>query len=433
MSLPPPAFSEENIKKPIAYVLDDDGAISALVARMLGTLGYVAFPFSDPSIFLTRLKSVDAYERPGTIVLDLALGRTDAVVVLDQLKALSYRGWVMLISGHDQRTLLEVQKMGTTRGLAMLPWLKKPFRLDELKANVSARASRAPRSADTSTPVLSAMSLERAISSNALDVCYRPVFDLESMTVCAAQATLYAHDPSIGLVPLTSASLAPSSALQHPLARYLLRQVMKDWKTLFCDLKTPLKLIVSVPLTVIASATFFPLIRELLPAQARWPSLIMDAVDCNTFSADRSINEISALLRLYQIGLMASDIGGIHASIVTSEKASFVGCKLSSQLLADCVADERRKAWLCSTIELVHQSGLFVCAADVTSRDQLQALVGVECDMAQGDYLGKPVSSSAFVTSHFGQEQSSLMIGADDPAASDPFAWPVASGPGQAA
>ena len=80
---------------------------------------------------------------PEIIVLDLALGKSDAVDVMRHLVELKFEGKILLISGRDESTLSKIHGIGERHGLSMLPSLRKPFRADELtrKAHPSTRAT----------------------------------------------------------------------------------------------------------------------------------------------------------------------------------------------------------------------------------------------------------------------------------------------------
>src|SRR5690348_13443590 len=92
-------------RRPLTFVLDDDAAVANVVSKQLAMLGMEAWQFSNPAKFFTSLKVA----RPRLIVLDLGLGGSDAVEVLQQLDALKFQGRILLISGRDQRTLDEIE------------------------------------------------------------------------------------------------------------------------------------------------------------------------------------------------------------------------------------------------------------------------------------------------------------------------------------
>src|SRR5258708_3635612 len=100
-----------------AYVLDDEAQVGTIVSKLLAGNGYAPQQFSEAMPFLVETKA----NPPELIVLDLALGQTDAVEVMRHLAAQKYRGKVLLISGRDETVLAEMEKIGQRHGLMMLP------------------------------------------------------------------------------------------------------------------------------------------------------------------------------------------------------------------------------------------------------------------------------------------------------------------------
>ena len=107
----------------LAFVLDDDARLGVALCKMLAGLGIDARSFVDAAAFLSELEAGN----PDLVFLDLALGQSDAIDVIRQLEARKFKGRVMLISGRDIATLLEVERIGKDHGLSMLPPLPKPF------------------------------------------------------------------------------------------------------------------------------------------------------------------------------------------------------------------------------------------------------------------------------------------------------------------
>jgi FixJ family two-component response regulator len=129
------------------YVLDDDARVRSSVVCILADGGYQPVEFSEAAPMLEQLKLVV----PEIIVLDLALGKSDAVDVMRHLVDLKFAGKILLISGRDEITLNEIQGIGERHGLSMLPSLRKPFRAVELTSRLSSRTV-AVDQAPTRTP-----------------------------------------------------------------------------------------------------------------------------------------------------------------------------------------------------------------------------------------------------------------------------------------
>jgi DNA-binding response OmpR family regulator len=126
----PAEFNPYDVR--LAFVLDDEARLGIALCKMLATIGISARSFVATPEFLAALER----DQPDLIFLDLALGQSDAIDVIRQLEERKFTGRIMLISGRDTRTLLEVERIGRSHGLHMLPSLPKPFRMADVKDNL---------------------------------------------------------------------------------------------------------------------------------------------------------------------------------------------------------------------------------------------------------------------------------------------------------
>jgi FixJ family two-component response regulator len=114
----------------LAFVLDDEARLGIALRNVLAGIGIEARQFVDPATFLSELET----SNPDLILLDLALGQSDAIEVIHQLEDRNFKGRVILISGRDIETLLKVEQVGKAHGLSMLPSLPKPFRTADIRS-----------------------------------------------------------------------------------------------------------------------------------------------------------------------------------------------------------------------------------------------------------------------------------------------------------
>jgi EAL domain-containing protein (putative c-di-GMP-specific phosphodiesterase class I)/CheY-like chemotaxis protein len=412
---------------PVAYVIDDDAAVAALVGRMLRAVGYAAIDFTDPFLGLKQLKTANIYVVPKLIVLDLSLGKFDAVSALDELLKLRFLGKILLISGKDESTLLDVQMMGMSRGLSMLPPLKKPFRLDDLKKCLSAEAKSLAPSSDGPSVDTVVAAIEGAIANGKLAPWYKSRFDLKTMSKTDASVELYENHPTNGFQSLGDMILPPDNALNHPFSRILLRGLMRDWKQHFSGLPKPLRLSAKLPLSVVTTPGFLALARETIAAHPGFPGLIVEVGDWKHFNNDRGVREVAAQLKLYGILLAVDDLGAVYASITEGSKFSFAELALHSKQVAGCGQNQAKKQLCQNAIYLAHTVGATVCADGVTDRQDLETLLQLKCDVVQGPLIGKPQAADELRRSLLGVPSTpAKMAGADgDPAAK--FDWPGAA------
>jgi EAL domain-containing protein (putative c-di-GMP-specific phosphodiesterase class I)/ActR/RegA family two-component response regulator len=427
MPLAPVALKRDDANSPIAYVLDDDRQVSILISRMLRVAGFVAVPFIEPGDCLRQLKAADAYSIPTVFVLDLSLGKSDGIDVLDCLKVLKYKGRVLLISGKDASALLEIERMGASRGLEMLPSLRKPFEVDELigRLKIESGPAKLPSTGPTVSP--SADALKRAVSSGSVVLRYQARIDFKSQLICGAEVLMYEQHPSGNLLPLSSSFEPSNASIYHPLSRSVIRTLKEECIQHLPTLGRPFRLYVTLPLAVVATPGFISLVREHLAPHPQFQGVVLQVNDWSHFNNARIVGELSARLKLYNIGLSIDDIGALYSSITKSQAFPFDEFKLTTDFVSNCALNESKKQVCADVINLAHSVGAKVCAHGVMNRDELKTLIGIKCDTGQGYLFGEPLRLEAFKTKHLGlpaSQQRNATPNANDDMES--LAWPAA-------
>jgi two-component system, cell cycle response regulator len=112
-----------------AFVLGDELRIAVMIGKVLEAGGLAPRTFTTVQEFLTALKG----DAPELLVVDLSLGESNVVEIIHRLEACGYRGKLLLISGRDETTLLEIAQISANHGLSTLLPLKKPFRPTDVR------------------------------------------------------------------------------------------------------------------------------------------------------------------------------------------------------------------------------------------------------------------------------------------------------------
>jgi EAL domain-containing protein (putative c-di-GMP-specific phosphodiesterase class I)/FixJ family two-component response regulator len=378
----------------VVYVLDDDARVRSSIVCILAHGGYQPVEFSEPAPMLEQLKLVV----PEIIVLDLALGKSDAVDVMRHLVDLKFAGKILLISGRDEITLHEIQGIGERHGLSMLPSLCKPFRAGELTSRLSSRTVAADRAPTTRTPDEKiTVDLLTAIDSGWLEMWYQPKIDLQSFAACGAEALLRARHPVHGI--LTPAALIPPAGdiLHQTLAKFIIRRTMQDWR-FFAGCGMPLKLAINLPVSVINAPDFISGLREQLPTDTRFPGLIIEVTEDEVIRDLQWIQEVSTQLKLYDVEISIDDFGTAHSSLSRLLELPCVELKLDRSFVANCAFEPLKYAVCQTVVDLAHRVGSRVCAEGVEKVEDLMAVIRMGCDMAQGYIFAKAMPPGAFAT-----------------------------------
>jgi len=422
-----------------AFVLDDEPQIAALVGKVLAACDIVPRQFTAPEPFLAELKA----SPPELVVLDLALGQSDAVEIIRHLEILKYKGEVLLISGRDEATLIEIAQIGERHGLAMLPPLRKPFRAADLKQRLSVRHddnrlgdTRAgdarhggARSGDTRSTIAEhrpngaasnaiKVQLVEALRNHWLEVWYQPKIDLKSLAVCGAEALVRARHPIHGVI--TPANLLPPAGhpAYEPLSKFVIGQAVADWAG-FVDQGLRLRLAVNVPVSVIHTANFIAMVRSFLPTDPSFPGLTIEITEDEVIRDPQWTREVASQLTLYNVGISIDDFGSAYASLSRLNDLPVIEIKIDRSFVAGCASD-RIKHGLCQTVvDLAHRFGATACAEGVEAPEDLRELIKMNCDTAQGYLFAEPMPAgklAATLIARSGQlMQSRIERALDDP------------------
>jgi EAL domain-containing protein (putative c-di-GMP-specific phosphodiesterase class I)/ActR/RegA family two-component response regulator len=401
----------------LAYVLDDEIQVGNLVCRVLAACGYKPVQFTSPPPFAAELR----IRPPDLVVLDLALGQSDAVEVIRALEVLKYKGKVLLISGREESTLIEVTQIGERHGLTMLQPLRKPFRVDNLKERLTQRPNESkpvPKHAPgIGAPVREpALHLCDALRNDWLELWYQPKIDLKSLSVCGAEALVRARHPRYGIVEPVDLLPPAGDPTFHPLSGFVLKRAFADWNH-FTRQGVPLRLAVNMPVSVIHAPDFIATTRRLLPTDPRFPGLIVEVTEDEVIRDPEWVREVATQLKLYNIVLSIDDFGSAYASLSRLQELPFVEVKIDRTFVADC-ADNGIKHGLCQTVvDLAHRFGATVCAEGVEKIEDLRALIAMGCDTAQGYLFARPTPANQLLQMIAKSDESSIRL--HDPLSSD--------------
>lgn len=389
-----------------AYILDDEPGVRAFVCRLLVASGFKPVEFAEAKPMLASLKA----NPPELLVLDLALGHSDAVEVMRHLKTLNYKGGVLLISGRDEITLAEIEQIGKSHGLSMLPSLRKPFRLADFKLRLASPVavdSALPRTNNNSAKVV-AIDPEEALRNHWLQLWYQPKIDLKSLSVCGAEGLLRANHPEHGLVYPQNLLPPSGDPLYRALTRFVIQQALADWQY-FSDQGKALKLAVNVPVSVMQGADFIPILRQCLPKDDRFPGLIFEITEDEVVQDPEWIREIATQLKIYGVRLSIDDFGSAYSSLSRLRDLPCVELKLDRSFVAGCSTDGSKQSLCAAGIALAHAFGISVCAEGVENTQDLRALMDMGCDAAQGFLFAKAMDPVSFANMLLTQEKQAVL------------------------
>ena len=376
----PAPFIREPIRS--AFIVEDDPRVSVFLADVVTSEGFVSRQFSQ----LPDVEAALTQQRPEIIILDLSLHGSDAVETIRSLAAARFKGKVLLVSGHDQSTIDEVGEIGSRHGLAMLPSLHKPFKMQDLKDKLD--QVMVPKAVD-------AIDFETALQNNWLELWYQPKIDLSSMLICGAEALLRLRHPERGVLLPSEFLPPPGDPLFQPLTDFVVRRALADWSVLAANQITN-RLAINVPASVLQNPDFVANVRRHLPASETFPGLIVEITEDEAINDLELAREVAIQLKLYNIHIAIDDFGAGYSSLARLQELPFAELKLDRSFVSGCAIDDRKQLMCRNVVELAHRSNILAVAEGVETASDLAVLTRLGFDIAQGFIFAKAMERADF-------------------------------------
>jgi diguanylate cyclase (GGDEF)-like protein len=237
--------------------------------------------------------------------------------------------------------------------------------------------------------------LKRAIADNELVLHYQPIHDLRSGRVVAVEALVRWQHPTRGLIgPLEFVPIAESSRLIGALGEWVLRTACAE--------------AASWPSGVEIAVNLSP--KQVEPGL---PELVSDVLAQSRLRSDRLTLEVTEgiamtdapetlqiIEQLHDMGvhLAIDDFGTGYSSLARLRKLPVDHLKIDRSFVEALDTDAGNAALISAVVALCRGAELIAVAEGVETQDQLDRLVELGCDRAQGYFLGRPVDAATIAT-----------------------------------
>ncbi len=367
------------------FIIDDDKPLAEVFHQVLERRGLSTRTFGGRQ----ALEEVPPGQWAPIMILDLSLGESDAIEVIQMLAGHHYAGTVALMSGRGEERLNQVQKIALRRGLTMLPPLAKPIRSDQI--------DRIVRHAATIEREDPPYDLAYALDADLVEFWYQPKVDLKSGATVGLEALARVRHPTAGVLsPADFLPTRPCTALDR-LAERTITAACRDWSQMHAHgIDVPVS--INASMSSLSSLEVIPLIRATAPNQlAAWPGLTIEITEAELIRDVDAAFELAVRLGLYKVDLAIDDFGKGFSSLSQVNALPFAEIKIDKDFVSGVHADAKRGAICEMTIALGHRFGRTITAEGIESTTDLDWLRQRNCDVGQGYYFGRPEPLSAII------------------------------------
>ena len=379
-------------------ILDDDVFILKLLTRMLKGQGFKSVESCDNGS--EALKKIDKIDTcPDLILLDLNMPDMDGIEFVRYLVDRQYDGSLILISGEDERMLKTAEKLVQAHKIPMLGYLHKPVGSDKLLEIIRKWAPSSLINAQQSKKkIYSEKEIESAILNHELVNYYQPKVVVATGEVISVETLVRWHHPVDGLVfPDQFIGVAEQNGLINDLTCLVLTDALIQAK-IWQQSGHALRVAINVSMDNLASLDFQDLVVDLVKQNGLSPQeIILEVTESQLMGADARVPlEILTRLRLKRFHLSIDDFGTGHSSLAQLRDIPFDELKIDQGFVHRAWTDETLRAIYDASLSVAKQLGMEVVAEGVEDQDDWRLLRQTDCDLAQGNFISKPMLPGDF-------------------------------------
>jgi diguanylate cyclase (GGDEF)-like protein len=236
--------------------------------------------------------------------------------------------------------------------------------------------------------------LRQAIEQDQLTLFYQPQVDCRTGELVGVEALLrWQHSEQGWIPPDRFVPLAEHTGLIGPLTRWVLERALRQCRA-WLDEGRGVRTAINLSAHDLQDANLPAVIEELLAANGVPGHFLRVEVTEGTLMADAA-RAVEVLARLRSLGLQVAidDFGTGYSSLTYLSRLPVDELKIDRSFLQGISAGGSNAAIVRSTIGLGHELGLRVVAEGVEDQATWEQLQQFQCDIGQGYWLGRPVST----------------------------------------
>ena len=353
---------------------------------------------ANPREALQLLKT--ATDPVDVIVTELQFAGIDGLELIRHIGAARACPSVIIATALERAIVACVEAMSAAYGVNLLGAIEKPVttrRLSELLAQhgPAARASQRPAADRLSfTPD----EIVEGLENGEFEPFFQPKIDLKTWRVVGIEALARWRHPQQGVV-LPDAFLKPleEAGKIHMLLRSILRQGTGFARGLR-EVGHETVLGVNLSYESLTDVTLAEQICTVVASQNVDPvDVILEITESAATTDAGPALENLARLRMKGFGLSIDDYGRGVSSIEKLARIPFAEMKIDQALLIRAGRHASARVVFESSLDMGHRLDMHAVAEGVETQADWELLQEMQCDMAQGDYIAKPMSRASYM------------------------------------
>lgn len=249
--------------------------------------------------------------------------------------------------------------------------------------------------------------LEEALISGQVTVLFQPKYDLKQERICGAEALARWTHPEKGPVsPAVFVPILEQEGLMEAFTLFVIRKTLdevKRWNIFSKEMTCS----INISAALLTKPDFVERALAIISNSKVHPKHII--IELTETAALQSLDQAaSALDRFKKLGakLSIDDYGTGQSTLSYLKSFAADEIKIDQMFVAAMAGDKASHIMVRSTIEMANAMGMKVVAEGVEDENTMNILRDMGCDVIQGWFIGKPMSSREFVDNWCGIDDS---------------------------
>ena len=395
-------ISEKDPQSCKIFIVDDDEQQANLMRAMAETVQLKTQLFTNSIDFLnTTITAND------TVVLDLQMPDKDGIEIMRELAAQNINPNFILVSGFDERVLHSAKQLAESKNLNVVSTLSKPIKAKEFIALLSNTYEKCMDKHNqdlistlsaNNTEQITIEELKLAIRKHQFIIHLQPLVSLNNKEIQSAEILLRWQHPTIGLIlPDQFIPLAEDHKLMNLLTEETLRLAINEYHKLTTS-GINIKISINLSAQNITDLSMPEKLEALIKNNQIEPdSIVLEVTESALMNETSESLDILNRLRMKGFSLSIDDFGTGYSSLVKLYQAPFSELKIDQHFIMHMEADPDAAAVVRICILLARELKMHTVAEGVETEDIWNQLKKLGCDIAQGSFIAKPMTTEDFI------------------------------------
>ncbi|MCW7482868.1 EAL domain-containing response regulator [Leptospira kanakyensis] len=381
-------------------VIEDDDFQREIIVDILGRLG--AMKVTEARTGTEALNYLND-EKPNSIdiiLCDLNMPEMDGMEFLRHIGNSHSSIATIIMSALDGALIDSVRKMASAYGTYLLGAIEKPITPANLETLFSLFKSRdvKQRKELNQGSLFTLGDILEGLTNGDFVPFFQPKIQLSSGRLIGAEALARWVHPERGVIaPYAFIDLLEKSGNIDILTFIMLEESAKACKLIHAQ-GHKISISVNLSLTSLADTKLADKITRVVSESGLDPKyIILEITETAAMTEMAPALENLARLRMKGFGLSIDDYGTGYSSMQQIARIAFTELKIDQSFVREMTTSNVSKVLINSSIEMATKLQIKCTAEGIETKNDLEQLKGMNCDLGQGYYIAKPMSFENFL------------------------------------